>query len=160
VANTLQKISSWMFALMCQVSSTGPGFVTYSFSPGQPLAIGSYSVSATYTPSANFLIGSMSGPFAFTVNPAPPPPPPTSEIPCIHLPYITHAMPTIIARTRSNCHHHCCRTFSRSYESGLITVVRGLSFSCLFRHSAGHDFGCSYYRCKAHSSCPAHKQSP
>lgn len=116
-----------MFALMCQVSSTGPGFVTYSFSPGQPLAIGSYSVSATYTPSANFLVDSMSGPFAFTVNPAPPPPPPpTSETPCIRLPPIIYAMPTIIARTRSNCHHHCCRTFSRSYESGLITVVGGL----------------------------------
>lgn len=36
----------------------GAGFVTYYFYPTQPLAIGSYTVSATYTPAVNYILGS------------------------------------------------------------------------------------------------------
>ncbi|CAL5223131.1 g5596 [Coccomyxa viridis] len=60
------------------VTSTGPGVVTYSFTPDQPLATGAYTVSATYTPSANFLIASTSSAFSFTVTPALTSPPPTT----------------------------------------------------------------------------------
>ena len=63
----------------CQVSANGMGFATYSMTPAQPLAVGSYSVVATYTPTANFVYGSTSSPYVFTVTPAVTTPPPTSE---------------------------------------------------------------------------------
>ena len=63
----------------CQVSANGTGFVTYRMTPAQPLAVGSYSVVATYTPTANFVYGSTSSPYVFTVTSAVTTPPPTSE---------------------------------------------------------------------------------
>ena len=47
------------------VSASGPGYVTFSFYPSQPLALGPYSVLSTYTSAASYLLGS-TAPSAYT----------------------------------------------------------------------------------------------
>ncbi|BDA50833.1 hypothetical protein COCOBI_17-0510 [Coccomyxa sp. Obi] len=59
------------------VASSGPGFVTYAFTPSPPLPVGVYNVSATYAPSATYVLGSSStSPFTFVITP-----PPTTTVP-------------------------------------------------------------------------------
>ncbi|CAL8462737.1 g2270 [Coccomyxa elongata] len=51
------------------VASSGPGFVTFAFTPSPPLIIGVYSFSAAYASSAQCLLGSSSTtPFAAVIN--------------------------------------------------------------------------------------------
>ena len=76
---TVQRLRVAEHACMRQVNATGPGYVTYKLAPAQPLATGTYTVAAKYTPIASYASASSSNPYAFTVNPAATPPPPTSE---------------------------------------------------------------------------------
>ena len=54
-------LSGASFPGSATVVAYGPGFVTYNFYPAQPLPIGSYTVSATYTAGVNYILGSTAG---------------------------------------------------------------------------------------------------
>ena len=68
---TLQStIGGGSFPGSAAILASGPGFVTYKFTPMQPLTIGTYTVAATYTPGVNYILGSTAGtPTTFVVLP-------------------------------------------------------------------------------------------
>ena len=51
------------------VVDSGPGYVTWQFSASQPFPLGSNTVAASYSPDADYLIGSTSAGYTFTVIP-------------------------------------------------------------------------------------------